>query len=501
MNKYKLYTILIVFCLSANACGDFGDTNIDPNSPSLVNPSFLLTRAEKDLVDFTHNEWIGARTTFVCAQYWSQNNYTDESRYNFRQDVTNNAFTDFYTGPLSDLNEIIEINKTNTKKGEAANQTAIARILKVWMYHYMTDMWGSIPYTEALKGAANRSPKYSTQKEIYTDLIKELNEAVAQFKDGEKSFTDADVIYRGDLAAWRKFANSLALRIAMRAADVEPALAKTVIELAAKGAFASNTDGAYFHYLAGQPNNSPLNKDRNIRGDADFCISNVLIDNTLGAVNDPRLAVIADKNGDGKYKGRPYGQNNGTAAGEAPSTYSQPSGAGAVLGAADFKATDILAPNSAATLMNYAEVCFIMAEAKERGFNVAGTTEDWYNKGVTASMNEMGIDNATEISAYLAQKDVAYGTAKGDWKQKIGVQKWVALYPQGLQGWAEWRRLDFDKFIVPVNGAIGDIGTKPAPMRLTYPTEEQTKNSVHYEDAVRQIGKDDLKTRLWWDVK
>ncbi len=486
----------------ANACGDFGDTNIDPNNPATVAPGFLLTRAQKDIMDNTHDEWIGGRTTFFNAQYWAANNYTDESRYAPRQGAIGGAFSQLYITALNDLNEIIQINSTNTNKGEAANQIAIARILKAYTYQYMTDLWGPIPYFEALKGAANRTPKYDAQKAIYADLLKELKEATAQIVEGEKAFGDADIIYHSDLKAWKKFANSLMLRVAMRMSDVEPALAKAEIEKAASAAFSENSDNAYFTCLSGQPNNCRLNNDRVTRGDADFCISNVLIDNTLNPLKDPRVAAFSDKNANGNYKGRPYGQSFGVAAGEAPSIYSQPSGAAAVLAGNGFKIYDVLAPDAKATFMNYAEVCFILAEAKERGWNVAGTAQDWYNKGIIASMNEWGIDDAAAISAYLNQSTVKYSVVPGNWQQKIGVQKWIALYPQGLQGWSEWRRLDFDKLIAPVDGALSDLGNKAAPMRLTYPQEEQTKNSVNYQDAIRQLGnKDDLKTRLWWDIK
>jgi Starch-binding associating with outer membrane len=502
MKQIKIYIVGIIFCLIANSCGDFGDTNIDPNNPSTVSTGFLLTKAQKDLMSNTHDEWIGGRVTFLNAQYWSQNNYTEESRYNPRQDVTNTHFTSFYTEPLNDLNEIITVNKNNPNKGEAANQTAIARILKVWMFHYMTDLWGPIPYKEALKGSENRSPKYDAQKDIYLDLLKELNESIAQMRETDKSFGSADVVFNGNMKQWKKFANSLILRIAMRMSDVETATAKTAVEKAAQDAFSSNADNAYFAFLNGQPNNSPLHQSRVNRGDADFCISNVLIDNTLNPVNDPRVAAFADKTAaDGKYKGRPYGQNSAVAASEMPEVYSQPSGASVVVNGGNFNPNDVLAPNAKATFMNYAEVCFILAEAKERGWAVTGTAQEWYDKGITASMNEWGIEDKTAINQFLAQKDIAYLTAKGDWKQKIGVQKWVALYPQGLQGWAEWRRLDFDKFILPVGGAIGDLGTKVAPMRLNYPQEEQTKNSANYQAAVTLLGADNLKTRLWWDIK
>ncbi len=152
--------------------------------------------------------------------------------------------------------------------------------------------------------------------------------------------------------------------------------------------------------------------------------------------------------------------------------------------------------------MCYAEVCFIAAEAKERGWNLPGTAAEWYEKGIRASLAEWGVVDVAIQDNYLNQTAVAYATADGDWKQKIGVQKWVALFLQGSQGWCEWRRLDFQKLELPVDGAFLDIGGKPSPARLPYPTNEQTQNGASYQTGVSLLGgPDKLSTRLWWDVK
>lgn len=502
--KNLKYSLVALGLLIAVSCGkDFGDLNVDPNNPSSVPVEFLLTSAEKFIADDTWDEWMNARFGLLVSEYWAQNNYTDESRWNFRTGVVNDYWGYYYSRALSDLNEIIELNNASTAAGtaKATNQNAVAQILKVYVFHHMTDIWGPIPYSEALAGSEIRTPKYDSQKDVYTGLDRDLQNAIADIDEDEESFGSADIIYGGDMAKWKKFANSLRLRIGMRMSDVESGTAKGIVEQAAAGAFASNDDNAFFTYIGGQPNNNPLNQDRIERGNADFCISNVLIDNTLKPLNDPRLEAFVDERvTGGGYFGRPFGQTPGVAASEPPEDYSQPSGALAVQNSGGFKPYDVLAPSAPMKLMNYAEVCFIFAEAKERGWNVPGTAEEWYNAGIAASLQEWGVEGGG--AAYLAQADVAYATAPGDWKQKIGVQKWIALYMIGVQGWAEWRRLDFVKLEAPVGGAVGDVGSNVAPVRLTYPTNEQTQNATGYQSGVSALGgADKLSTRLWWDVQ
>jgi hypothetical protein len=504
--KNLKYSFAVLGLFLAVSCGkDFGDLNVDPNNPSAVPPEFLLTSAEKAMADDVWDEWMNARFGLLVSQYWAQNNYTDESRWNFRTGVINDYWGLYYSRALRDLNEIIALNSVGTAAGtpKAKNQNAVATILKVYVFHHMTDIWGPIPYSEALAGSEIRTPKYDSQKDIYMGLDRDLRNAIADISTSDESFGSADVVYGGNMAQWKKLANSLRLRIGMRMSDVESSTAKSIVEQAAAGAFTSNDDNAYFTYINGQPNNNPLNQDRIERGNADFCISEILIDKTLKPLNDPRLAAFVDErvNGGG-YFGRPFGQTAAVAAGEPPEDYSQPSGALAVQNSSSFNPHDVLAATAPMALMNYAEVCFILAEAKERGWNVPGSAEEWYNAGITASMNEWGTTDQTAIDDYIAQADVNYATAPGDWKQKIGVQKWVALYMQGVQGWSEWRRLDFAKFEAPIGGSVGDVGAKPAPVRLTYPTNEQTQNATGYQSGVSALGgADKLSTRLWWDVQ
>ncbi|TAK49515.1 MAG: SusD/RagB family nutrient-binding outer membrane lipoprotein [Saprospiraceae bacterium] len=500
------YILLSAFLLAVASCGDdFGDLNVDPNNPSKVPADFLLTNAEKSLA----SNLIAGQNTYggglLFSQYWAQNNYTDESRYLIRPYLNNIFWSWWYSGILYDFREIQRLVSESGDAGSARsnNQIAVVKILEAVAFQCITDVWGPAPYSEALLADKNRSPKYDSQKDVYLGLVGNLQDAIARMDVGAESFGSSDIIYNGDMEKWKRFAHSLLLRLAIRMSDVEAATAKDLVEANYAQAFSSNADNAAFTWLDGQPNSNPLNQQWVARGDADFGLSNILIDKTLKPLNDPRLYVWADErqNGGG-YAGRPYGQNSGTAAGDAIENYSQPSGSAAFLGLRGFRPTDILGATTPNYLMHYAEVCFILAEAKERGWNVAGTAASWYDAGITASMNQWGVSDQAAIDTYLAQNAVNYATAPGDWHQKIGVQKWLALFMQGVEGWSEWRRLDFEKLELPVDGVIVDVGDKPAPSRISYPTNEQTQNANGYNQGVSLLGgPDKLSTRVWWDVK
>lgn len=503
MKTNGILLLFVSFLLLMSCTRDFREINTDPNNPGSVPASYLLTNTEKSMMDFRLFGSWSENFALLVSQYWAQSNNTSESRYLFFTGLADFFFDGFYSNGLLEAEEIIQLNTRNPIGPVSDNQIAIARILKVWLFQEMTDVWGPIPYSEALKGADNRTPAYDAQRDIYFDLLKELNESVAQLNPDAGSFGDADVIYGGNVAQWNKFAHALLLRVAMRMADAEPETARAAVEKAASGAFTSNADNAAFRYLPNIPNNNPHNTSRQYWGDAFHGLSNVLIDSTLLPLNDPRLFVFADPaKTSGAYRGRPFGQTSAVAASEISELYSQPSGALAVLGGAPFRPHDVLRPEAPGVLMNYAEVCFILAEAHERGWNVPGSAAEWYREGIRVSMEEWGITDATTVQTYLDQPAVAYETASGGWRQKIGVQKWIALFMQGIQGWTEWRRLDFDKLIPPVAGALADVGDSPSPLRLTYPSNEQTRNGVNYQAALGLLGgPDNLKTRVWWDVK
>lgn len=508
--KTRIYICTATLILFVCSCDkNFGDLNIDPNNSARVNPEYLLTHAQKLIAENTYTGGVSSLPQIAFAEFlsqsWTQNAYTELSRYLITGDHTNNIFVLQYAGILYDL-QTIEKLILEFPGGDATidnNKIAVAALLRIYSFQVLTDLFGPIPYEQSLQGNQIHTPEYQSQKDIYYKLIEELEETLTKIDEKKPGFGSGDVIYQGDMARWKKFGHTLMCRIALRMSDVEQDQSGRLIEKTATLCMTSNLDNAYFSFLKSAPNNNPLYQQRLERGNADQGLSNILIDRTLKPLNDPRLPVWAERShNSGEYFGRPFGQSNETATKDDLNNYSNPSGAEqATSGGNNFRATDILRPDFNAALLTYAEFCFMMAEASERGWAVNESAEEWYNKGIVAALNEWSIDDQGIINNYLQQPEVSYTTASGNWKQKIGVQKWLALFMQGFQAWIEWRRLDFEKLEKPAGGALGDLGNEIAPMRLVYPVDEQSLNITNYLKALQLLGgPDKLNTKVWWDA-
>lgn len=320
-------------------------------------------------------------------------------------------------------------------------------------------------------------PAYDTQKDIYLGLVAELKEAIALI-DASSGSIDGDIIFNGNMMMWRKFASSLQLRLGMRASEVDPAWAKQVIVdvLNSGNDFFQPGEAALFQYLGGDPNWNQFYEDRFELKRKDYGCSKLLID-TLMSRNDPRLAQYANPNQFGNYVGQPYG----------------------ILGGDCFPVPDISEPHTdncrsettPAILMTHAEVAFIRAEAAARGW----TGEDaaaLYKEAILSSMSYWGV-NSGDAANYVAQADVTFDAAK--WREQIGYQKWLALYMQGIEGWSEWRRLDYPTLYPAPEALSGRV----IPRRRNYPQREFELNEDNYNAAVGAQGPDEPNTRVWWD--
>jgi hypothetical protein len=349
----------------------------------------------------------------------------------------------------------------------------MADIMEVYSWYYLVTTFGNIPYTEALD-IDNVFPKYDDAATIYNDLLTRLDADISALNTSAGSFGSADIIYGGDVTQWKKFANSLKLKMGMTIADADPAKAKTVVESAvASGVFISNDDNAKFSFLASPPNTNPVWEDLVQSGRKDFVAASTVI-NAMDSLNDPRIDNYFTTDEAGSFSGGTPGRSSNY------STFSKPE-------------VKITAADYPGLLLDYSEVEFLLVEAVERGFNVGGAAAEHYNNAVKASILYWG-GTDVEASAYLAQPTVNYATAAGgNYREKIGVQKWIALYDRTLDAWIEWRRLDYPT-LQPAYRAVSDI-----PLRFTYPVNEQNYNTKNYNEAASAIGGDDVSTKLWWD--
>lgn len=482
----KITAILISVFLFTSCEKDFEDINKDPNNPVVVATSDLLAASERSVVKqlFGMNDtWGFAYIPHVYMQYWAATLYTNVDRY----ETIPYDFSDFYIDALNDLEQIIKLNSEEKTAFDAAiygpnaNQIAVARILKAYTFHTLTDIWGAIPYSDALKGNGDFTPAYDDQEVIYADILNELTEAINQIDEAAGGI-EGDIIYNGDMAAWKLFANSLKLRIGMRMSKVNPPLAEaTVNEALDAGVFTSQDNNALYHYLASAPNNSAWNQQYEF-GAPEYACSTILIDRLTG-LNDPRLDVYAQvSEATGEYIGMPYGVSNAEAGGIGYSNVSLPG-------------VRMLAAEEPAILMGYSEVLFLQAEAAARGWT-SGDAEGLYEEAITASLQYWGVElDEDALNAYLEQEDVAFDSE--NFQKSIGEQKWLSLYMQGSESWAEWRRLGYPE----LQPAVSAVANRDIPRRKGYPYSEFNLNKENYEAAIAKQGKDVMDTRVWWDVE
>lgn len=465
---------LVAGTLVLSACSDFGDINVDPNRPSSPLTSGLLTGAERSVSDV-----VGSAIGVLYTQQLSEKQYTESSRY---QDIYFD-FNGFYTGPLMNLQRIIDLNTNEATKGDVLssgsneNQIAVARILKAYFFGVMTDRWGELPYTEALQGELNYSPTYDTQEFIYTDLLKELDEAAAQI-DLNTAGVEGDLLFDGDMEKWRRFANSLRMVMALRISDVAPDLAQSNFVAAYNSGVLM--DDFTYPYLAEANNQNPWYGRYLTR--VDYAISNTMYD-YMNPLGDPRLPVYADPAANtGEITPMPYGVSN-TVAGEITNA------------SVSYLGSDTRAQNAELPIITLAQIHFSLAEAAVKGW-VSESAEEHYLAGIKASFEQYGVYTEAAYNAYVAQAEVKFSSANAI--EKIANQKWVALFLQGYESWAEWRRLDFPT-LAPAVDAMNE--SKMIPVRQAYPTTERDINSENYDAAVARQGEDGLDTKLWWDVK
>lgn len=483
LKRFLIYAspVLLIFVMMAG-CKKLDDINHDPTRPTQTSPAYLLTGAEKSSMDYLYSTLQNGYIGMHYAQYWSANSRVGDSQYSLDEN-NNTAFWNFLYASLHNLDKIITLNNASANSPGAKNQNAIASILKVWLYQILTDTYVNIPYSQALKEGENITPAYDRQDSIYNSLIDNLQQQITALDPAQPSFTSGDVIYNGDVVKWRTLAHSLMLRLAIRIADAQPEKAKSVIEAHYQSAMTSNGDNAQFAYLAVAPNKFPLNESE--REVSDFFVSTTLVD-YMKSTNDPRLAIYARPPQDGgEITGLKYGISANDPTRLPPRKYSYPG-------------TKVYSATMPGILMTYPEIAFILAEAAARNWSVGQPAEAWYEAGIRASMEYWGV--SAGVDEYIAS--VPY--TGGEWKNVIGTQKWLALYPQGFQAWFERLRLDFKKpngdslFTAPYSGSL-DQNVPFVPSRLTYPSAERTQNATAYDKAAGDIGGDTKASKSWWD--
>lgn len=495
-NTYMKLNRILAVALSVGllgGCSKFDDDylhNPDPNVNTTANTSYLFTNAlvrsslrgnansvNGDLLT------VGYQEAAFFVQYFGQSVYPDDQLYA----NTFGEWSSYYSGPLNDLTTIIRYNTGDLKTVAAANgsnnnQLASARIWKAYLFSIVTDRWGDVPYFEAFN-PADLTPRYDLQKDIYYDLFKELKEAIAQF-DGGAAFK-GDILFNGDATKWRKFANSLRMVLALRLSKVDATKGRAEFAeaMAATGGYiTTNTDNVSFPYTTDLNYRNPWNNNY-VNGEP-FGLTIQFVD-LLKNNNDPRLPVYAQPATGTTYQGIPYGLDAGAiATWTAANSYSR-------------MGTSFYQSNSPGYIITAAQIMLTRAEAVSLGW-VTGDTKMDYDSAISLSLRRNGITSTTVIATYRNQPTIVLNpTNAADARTKIALQKYIALYPNGIEAFNEWRRTGVPA-LTPAPAALND--SKQIPRRWGYPLDEATLNAANFNEAVARLGgTNSLDARVWWD--
>lgn len=514
MPRFKIYHSILALGLMAgfSSCDkDFEEVNTNPNASTNPNADYLFSQA------ILRGNYIYDRAYFYTsylnagmyvqhyATYKDVNGSGVGDKYGLSDQYHGFYFLYLYPNVLNTLNESIRA----AEKQGLTNKVATGRIWRALQFQRLTDIYGDVPYKDALKGHVdgNFLPAYTPQSEIYDDLLKELDESIAALDATKPTFGAADFIYQGDVAKWKKFGYSLMLRIAMRLTKVDESKARTWAQKAITGGVienaVDNASVAYFNTgqtynynpiafeLVGQDYKSDAYGDANQEGGK---FSKMFIDQ-LKNNNDPRLPVMAvtfagttATNDPALAKGLP----NGTLSKPVDfKTYSEPNPA------------TILAFNSPVLVITNAEMAFLLAEAALRNWTNVNTASAYFKKGIENNMRNWakfgpaGVISETAINDYTAAHPLNTGGSVNDQMNQIHTQFWIALLLDEQESYANWRRTGYPQ-LTAVN-VTGNQTGGVIPRRFPYLRNERSNNKVNYDNAVSRQGTDNLLTRVWWD--
>ncbi|MDB5029362.1 SusD/RagB family nutrient-binding outer membrane lipoprotein [Mucilaginibacter sp.] len=531
--KYALLALAgIIFSTSCRK--DFEKINTNPATynQSTFDPNYLLTSAQlgySGSTDFSYDTW---RANLIYCSTMIQGLSTVIGYWAGDKYILNSGYTAAYWGfsgttPTGgdgaypeQVRPIVDIVQSTTGKAQYKNLHNMARIMKALIFERITDLYGDVPYTQAGVGYYTKTyfPVYDKQQAIYTDLLTEIADATAQLDPAADKPT-GDKYYNGDIAKWKKFGNTLLLRVAMRLSKVDPATAKIYVAKAIGNTMTSNADDAF---LLGDATGGRTTVNRNSQillgdgGQENFYTrwSKTFID-FLKTNNDPRLSKIAvtnlyvtdvtkDQNPAANsnaaiQKGMPNGKDlSGIAAQDvrqdpsftAFTDYSSPSPA-------------LIKRNGPTFVLTYGESELLLADAAER-FGIAGSAATHYHDGMVAAMTYLSeYDPAAAVTVASAEAYViAHPYVPATGLQMINTQYWALTNTMldFYESWSNWRRSGFP-VLTPVNYPGNNTGGT-IPRRFPYPLTEAGNNTVNYNAAHNAVvGGDLLTSRVWWDAQ
>lgn len=504
---FRKLIIGITLIGSLGACTkDFETINVNPNTPTAVPLDYLLSASTLYIPgsagDPGYKAW---RANFIYASTVIQQMSSVEvgfyrgTVYTYQGDLSEAYFVNSYPNSVKNLVNLITLAKADPKN---VNILSMARILRVVEMAILTDLYGDVPYTEAGLGFLNGifSPKYDAQQAIYADMLKELDEAGKALSASAYIPQTADFIYAGDLEKWKRGANSLMLRLAMRMQKVDPAAAQSWAKKAIDGGIMTSNDDSFAIKFSntGAGTNSNANSwnlgaGRGIAAGNNIQWAKTFID-ALKARRDPRLPVIsALKNGD-----RTVAKQLGIPPGTDPTglkTLPEPN-----LDNYSRVAPNMYALENPFFIMTHAEARLLRAEAIERGW-ATGTAKAEFDAGQAAGVRQLASYGGTiadaDVAAYAAANPYPSGTLDAK-MNAIHTEMWVITGAtlNHIEGWSNWRRTGYPT-LTPVNYP-GNETNGQIPRRLRYPQGEAGINP-NVREAITRQGPDLFTTRVWWD--
>lgn len=494
--KKSIYFLLFALIFSACDKG-FEDLNVNPTKPTQVSVANKLTAAQLFASSERYDNW---RANLIYQSTMMQHiattaGYWDGDKYTWNRGYASSLMDRYYGNAVKSLEDmLVQLDE----EGSPEEMKAITRIMRVFVFSRLTDLYGDIPYSEAGKAVLEGilTPKYDAQSEIYPDLLKELEESAAALGSGTSGFGSADIIYNGDQAKWQRLANSLMLRLGMRLIKVDPTAAQSwATKAISGGVMTSNEDIFFVPHTIGPEGVNQNGIGEVFQADGNPRLSKTFVD-FMQARNDPRLPILGARRSDGStnpadLQGFPNGLDSqmlmDMTGEENTDAYAEPN------------RNIITGLDAPMFFQTYAEVEFMLAEANVR-WGLAGDAATHYNNGVTAAMKmlslygDAGIIADADITTYLTANPYDAANAL----EQINTQYWAATFFNEYESFSNWRRTGFP-VLVPVNYP-GNVTGGTIPRRMSYSTSEETNNPENYAAAIAAQGPDELTTRVWWDV-
>lgn len=471
--------ILFITLIFSSCDKDFENINTNPNAPNEVQPGLLLRQILYNYGEEMSYEGFVAGN--LLGQYFTMVDFNLFDRHSLSApQLGGNPWPIFYRN-LRDNETLLRLAQSNPNY---AIYQGPSLILKAYMTAALTDIYGDVPYSEALQGDKGIiTPKYDNQEEIYTGvggILDNLNKgiaAIAQYQGNLK--LDGDIILDGNLENWIKFAQSLKIKFLIRISHKIDVSSELQLIYDAGNYLKEQAENATFDFTNSRPNSFRMEQLRD--GDFNLFIMSETAEEILKDLNDPRINVLFRPIGNDSTGTQFKGLLNGPNASETS------------ISVADFSLPGTIFRTHTgdlhANFMTAWETHFLLAEAAEKGL-INADAESHYQKGIQLSFEYW----RTELPINYLSESVAYGQNGNNKIEQIITQKWIANCINGYEGWIEYRRTGFPQ----LKSISASLNNGIFPLKMPYPTDEATLNASNFSQAVGSNG-NSINIPVWWD--